>query len=660
MGGADKMVLAMILAAAATAQPAPVAAQPKGPQARFDAATQAAAEGKCIEAVPEFEALERLPGIARNTLAVASIAVRKGICLTVLDRPAEGEAAIRRGLPLLTAKGADFATDVREGHLTLAQVARLRFDYDAAIAEAEKALAISQGAFRIRPLQVLISLTLFDGDGRAIRLADEARAMVNASPDMSKKDIANVQTLYARALLNAGRHKEAYVALKDSLAKQGGLNLKVGIADIATRSDLAIVALLTGDDESARKYLAFTGAGRMADAPFARAAAMDPPMCDATTGLKPSDTAIVEFSLREDGQVGGVQPVYVTGNRGAALAFARAVKDWSWTPEDAKAVPLFFRALMRVELHCTNRGDVPGMTSLLSDAATASLVGEGATPAWEGMSDAAALPLQRAAFGISGTGRARLAAGVALLLNPTVAEEEKGRIAGEITALAQTENASAPVRVVIAITQLATTDPTAKRWEEGLRGLLTEPGIGADPLAASTLRLLLATPHQRRIRTRDSRRGAEDSAALLERVIAEPGLPDRHPLKVNAMLRRADLFAAGGDTAAAAAMVARTGLNAEQCAMLGITPSLRSTGANGSDFPMEAMRWGFEGWVRTEFDIGADGRAIAPRPLIAYPPFVFDKAATGIASSSRWSSSYRGDQPVACAASVQQVRFVIP
>lgn len=687
----------VLTAAAQAGQAPPAAPAPRTNQQLFDAANRAAIEQRCSDALGQYAVLEQVPAISRNPLARATIDVYKGGCLIGTDRTDEGEALVRRGLPVLAAKS-DFAAEVRDGWLSLASAARRRSDYDTAVAETEKAVAVSQGLLRIRPLQILATLTMFDGDGRAIRLADEARTLINADPNSSAQQRAAVQTTYGRALLNAGRIQEADAALRDSLAKQGGLDNSVSIADVATRSDLAIAALLTGDHTAARKFLAYTGAGRISDAPFQTAAAMEAPTCDPAIGLDPEDRAIVEFSLREDGQVGGVQPIYVTGGRKVALAFGAAVSRWSWTPEQAKAVPPFYRALTRVELRCSRSGETPSIDTSMREAAQAWLT-PGSPPVWDGLSAAAALPVQRAAFGRSGDPRARLAAGMALIASPVFDGEQRAAILPSLAALADETGAPASIRVQIALNRLNTRyakergdliramealnttesirrisnpdeardrteklrraynaitrldERAAPETREGIRALLAEPGFSGDPLVASTLRLMLATP--------DKRGPAPDAAALLDAVIATNALPPRDPLRVHAMLRRADLFAAAGDTAAAAAMVAQTGLSTKQRASLGVTPVLRTAGASSSSFPQAAQRWGFEGWVRTEFDITADGRAAAPRALTAYPPFVFDEAATDIAGSSRWTSSFRG-QPVACTASNQQVRFVLP
>lgn len=58
---------------------------------------------------------------------------------------------------------------------------------------------------------------------------------------------------------------------------------------------------------------------------------------------------------------------------------------------------------------------------------------------------------------------------------------------------------------------------------------------------------------------------------MIDAVLAAP-LPDTHPLKVAALLNRADLSAQSGDTAAAQAAFTRTGLSSDQCALIAPTP----------------------------------------------------------------------------------------
>ena len=126
------------------------------------------------------------------------------------------------------------------------------------------------------------------------------------------------------------------------------------------------------------------------------------------------------------------------------------------------------------------------------------------------------------------------------------------------------------------------------------------------------------------------------------------------------MLQEANVLAAKGDLPGARAVFDRTGLTEEQCAMIGLTPALRRSGAGSNDYPMEAVRMGFEGWVKTEFDVAADGATVAPRAIVAYPPFVFDDAATGIIRDSRYTSSFRPSGALACSGNQQSVMFKLP
>jgi outer membrane biosynthesis protein TonB len=151
-----------------------------------------------------------------------------------------------------------------------------------------------------------------------------------------------------------------------------------------------------------------------------------------------------------------------------------------------------------------------------------------------------------------------------------------------------------------------------------------------------------------------------DAKAMLDAVVNEPALPARHPLKIAAMLAQANVLAAAGDVPGARAVFEKTGLSAEQCASLGLQPTVKRSGASSSDYPLAAMKLGFEGWVRTEYDIAADGRTVAPRAVIAYPPFVFDEAATGILRDTRYTSTFRPEGALACSGEQQSIVFRLP
>jgi hypothetical protein len=651
------MTIAIMLGLLAVGQAAPAAVPAKlTMQQQFDAANEAAAQDRCSDAVRLYEAIENAPAFRRNATAAAAIQVRKGRCLIATERGDEGEAMVRRGLPALEGKGAEFATDVREARLALGNAAMVEFDYATAATEFRAALGVASGSARIRPLTGLASVLMFDHDGAALRYASEARDLATADPLLTKKDIAVVQTQYARVLLNEGKKKEAYDELKDSLKKQGGLGMKVRLNDIVTRSDLAIAAMLNKDQPAAQNYLAYTGAGRMPNSPFGRAVEMQPPSCGAD-GLKPDDYAIVEFALVDDGHVAYARPIYTTGDRTIAVAFARAVADWSWKAEDIKAMPALFRYATRIEIRCTNAGSRPSLTAPLEEASAAWLAtkGQGDAP-WDGRSDAVALPLQRAALDRATSARdtpAALRALAALGSNSVLPDKERAPLIDRAIVLADTAGAPVLVRTLLAIRRVGARSDNARDNRTGLRALLADPATAADPLSAATLRLLIAVPGYRAS-------APGDAPALLTAVIDTPGLPARHPLKVNAMLQQANALSARGDLSGARAMFDRTGLTEEQCAMIGLTPIMRRAGGGPGDYPMAAVRMGFEGWVQSEFDVAANGTPLRPRTIVAYPPFVFNEAADGVARGSRYSSSFRPEGGVACVANRVPIRFNLP
>ena len=180
---------------------------------------------------------------------------------------------------------------------------------------------------------------------------------------------------------------------------------------------------------------------------------------------------------------------------------------------------------------------------------------------------------------------------------------------------------------------------------------LADPSIARDQVANTAAQLFLSDI------------GALPTEAILTRlgtITTDGYLAERDPLRVAALVRIADLQARKGAFDAAQAAYDKTGLDAAQCALIGPPPRMTSTGASDSDFPMEAARWGFEGWVRFETDIDAKGRTLNQRAIIAYPPFVFREAALGVAKNVRYTQSYRPAGEKACTGMQQVVNFRIP
>jgi outer membrane biosynthesis protein TonB len=579
-------------------------------------------------------------------------------------------------------------------NLLMGEVAYRRYDHDAAVLWLTKAATAPDRVGRLQAMIRLAQATVFDGDGAALGVIDKALAEIGDKTTADKDTRANFLSVRGRVLMNLGRDKEAAVDLRRALSLSGGLTNKVSLNDVALRSDLAQAMLLVGDRDKAREFLAYTGAGRIEESPFASATFMGVPSCTGERGLKPEDSAVVEFSIGDDGQVSGAQTVYSRGTFAAATVFAQAVRDWTWRPEKIAKLPEFYRRLTRVELHCSNAdGETPGVLSPLynrfsswatplAGIATEEVQALANSYGAASLADGSALWAERnvvvgklrtqgaaraaasdklaaaAAFGLAGiydrsnTGRAREDLLQAVTL---IGSADPGRTNPATTP------ALAALRMFALLKQQTagksqdsiSREKSRKLSEAALNPGLDDPLISADALAQDTLRVLLT--NQRPV----SSFGPEQTA-LLRAVAEDMRLEDGHPLRQIALLRLASVSAAAKQYQEAQALFARTGLSEQQCALLGDIPRLKSDGADSSDYPMEAFRMGFEGWVQLEFDIDAAGRTANQRALIAYPPFVFVDAAKGIARGVRYDPTYRPSGKLACSATRETVRFILP
>ena len=148
--------------------------------------------------------------------------------------------------------------------------------------------------------------------------------------------------------------------------------------------------------------------------------------------------------------------------------------------------------------------------------------------------------------------------------------------------------------------------------------------------------------------------------AHLQTVAGDTRLAANDSLKVGALIRLASLEQQAGKAELARAAFAQSGLSADQCALLDKTPKLLSAGNHSSAFPMEAARWGFEGWVQTEYDILASGSTRSVRAILSYPPFVFSSAGEKVFNTARFEKTFRPDGALGCGAQPGRVRFEMP
>lgn len=622
-------------------------------QQRFDAATSAWQADKCADAVAAFEAMEKDGAIKPGSLVGAAVAVRKGMCLARLDRPSESEASIRAGLPRLGQAGADFRDEVHDATVMLGQIALQRWDYATAADRFKEALAGPARPDRARLLVSFARAKVFDPGPEALAALDEAEAIIREKAPTDRDSLAAIQTIRGRALLNQGRNTEGYEALKQALKLSGGLTLKTTLTEASMRGDLAQAALLNGDDDEARKYLAYTGAGRIAQSPFSTPVFMAAPDCGDVTGLKPDDVAIVEFGIDDSGLVSGAETVYTRSGPDVAAAFAQAVSGWRWNPEKLSDIPAFYKAATRVEMRCSLSQAGPAIISAIKGPTNEwieSVIGNQYQEARDLRQALTNLSALASASAAKGDYKGEAAALTVMLMYP-LTDADYVRLSDRFLSLAPKANPPAAAMLFVRVARARAVKDKRMGARTALLSLLDDPATAADPVAANTIRLLAATE--------DRYPGAKRDYDLIALAATDTRLEPTHPLRQRALLEMANRAAATGDIAQAQSYFTQTGLTEQQCALIGLTPALKRTGASAADYPMEALRMGFEGWVNVQFDIQADGKPASARAIIAYPPLIFVPAAQRMAGDIRYKASYRPEGSAACTGNSERFMFAL-
>ncbi|WP_260598731.1 hypothetical protein [Sphingomonas endolithica] len=647
------LIAAIAMTGAATAQQAATTAQQD-----FDAATALSDKGDNAAALVAWEALERR--VAKNPRTLAIVRVRKSGVLLALRRMDDAVAAARSGLAGLPTSDTSLVPDRYSALMTLGRIAEASLDYaSAADAYAHAEPLAADSTERLATLRGLIETATFVDPAvaaAAVVRADTALATIKADPTVK----AIFKRVYGQLLLNQGAFEASRVQSAAAVQLLGGLTSRTGLDDVTVRSNYAIAALLAGKKDDARRYMAMTGAGRLPKGSFDPADGMKMPECGGEAGLKPADVAVIEFSVADDGTVPHSLPVYAAGGGQVALEFARQARNWSWTAEKVKATPVFFRNHVRVELRCSTAFERPSIQTFLDGELGSWLSTKHVDPPQMlAGADAAVLPRLRTQLATAETASGKDALALVPILHLLTADVVVGR--EESLAFAQRELAIAsahgvPPAARLAIQSRVWSNSLAQRWDPKGYARLVTPALptepyASDPTARNAIRLLLADA----VRANDAR-----SRALLTAVGADAELPANHPLKVGALVRLASLEQDSGNPAAASAAFASSGLSARQCALVDSAPRFLGANVSSSSFPMEAALWGFEGWVRTQSDVSAEGKVVNLRVVASYPPFVFSQAGAGVLSGGRFEKSFRPDGGLGCGGVEQGIRFVMP
>lgn len=646
-------VTALVSTDAVMAQtPAAPVQQPTIQQA-FDQASAFSAASKWAEALDAYRALEARVGSVRSK---AIVQLRESKALVGLGRSDEAQPMLAAALKALPEGDESLREDRLDALLTIGALQMFSLDYASAYANYGQALPLAgDDVNKVRALIGLIQTgTYLDPQG-ALAHVVAAQAVI-ANPQFAPTARAVIELPIAQYFLNVGRYKEAKEVASRAVVDLGGMTDRIDLRDAAARSDVALAALKLNDPDTAREYLAKSGLGPSEG--FGFAAEMQPPLCGGEAGLRPDDMAVVEFWVGDDGAVIHAAPVYASRSGEVGPEFARAVRDWSWRPEDLKKLPAFYRYNARVELRCSTAFPRPAISDEVRQGLADWLEEKHLPlPVDGGDGDARRLTRQRAALAAAdarGEGGALSTVPLlyALLSNIVIPSDERVRLA-ERTAAVLSANQAPPIARLAADVPLWQARAAGGRFgaafARNLETALRTPYYASDPLARAALRLMLAD-----IKAWHDRNA---TVPLLRAISEDAALEDGHPLKVGALIRLASFEKKAGHMLEARAAFDRTGLTGEQCAMLDAPPRMTSNGASDNSFPSDALKWGFEGWVATQFDIDARGQTHGQRAIVAYPPFVFTDSATGIVTRTRFAATYRPGETPGCGGFTQRVAY---
>lgn len=662
-----RAALAALLLAAAP----PLAAAT--PQETYNAAQAAFDRGDMAAARDGFTAV--LAGMKnRGTRSAAIVSARLAAAEVALGWPERALPLVTAALAALPAVPAE-AEERRAAQMTLARAQEALIDYPAAATAWRAAIALSQGAAAVEPELGLARVLLF-ADPSAARAALE-RARAAAAPDAAASFRAQVLTLDGRIALAAGEFDRAAQAFTAALALVGGLDTRVSVLDLAIRSDLSLTAFLRGYPTEGRRYLANSGVlqtfekGVVApiDQPLAHCAAAGAPGKD--------DVAVVEFAIADDGRVVRVTPIYAqrgpigqpprgsAADRAAvAAAMARTVRDWSWPPEAAKAVPAFWRAMIRIEMRCADPDGAQAITPALfapqfddwlKAKGVAPMPAIGGSAAARLAEERSELARRRASYGDDSL---QLAPALDALVDNEAAPAAE-RLAWFRQLAALEERHGAPPDLQLLSRGLLAMSGDGPKGPSGDRLVTAVPGIAAPGAATSRAEAFFSYVYA--AGAIDQRDDAKALPALRRIVAASPDvLADNDTIRLAAFVQLATLDAAAQRVDAARARLAEAGIDPEQCSLVHVEPVRRGGGSSSQDFPSEALGWGIQGRVRYGFDIDSSGRPVDVRAVAAMPPFVFNEAGASVVARGQYRPIFRGTAAPGCTGEFQPVVFQIP
>lgn len=657
--------LLAIGAAPVRADPSPPPAAPASPakpsmQEIYNQAQAAYDKGDLKTAIAGFETVLGPDKGAKPSHSKAVIRTR--LAVAYLDENRLGEARQSALIAITGLTPAD-GLDLAEALIVLGDAERFDQNMDAAIAAYDRAIGVATG-----PTGAVLSYNAQIGKALAAMVVNPAVSaaaldvIVNDPKQMaglSKEMSAQILDLRGRAELNLGNPKAAVKYFTKAIDMTGGLTtIKVSLAQVSMRSDLAIAYQVLHDDENTHRALAYSGAGHLKSEAWGQGSSMTPPACDDRRDLKPEDTAVVEFAINGSGRVVGAAPIYASRPGRMGVEFARAVRLWTWTPETLAQLNPFWRSSIRIQIGCDQR---PKPDELSDDFETAS-------SRW---------------LIAKGVDQAKFKA----LINEPIKADDPRLAEDDVLAIAVIfhrmqapgkglDDPKLDHRMDDAL-NAAAAPPEIRALILRLRAYRSEGDVGGFNYRRSAARLGLEAPGfeqtwpgtrsaawlrlEYALALENAGRFA-DARPQLDGVLAYPptAVPADDPIRKVAILHIATLERRSGDSKAAEASISQAGLSPGQCSLMDVRPVVRKDSIGDEAFPNQALIWNFEGFVRVGYDIDATGRPTNVRTLLAYPPFIFDKATEKAVSGFSYLPPTIGGRAVGCTGHSQSVIYQAP
>lgn len=623
------------------------AAQAQKLQEQYDAAEKAFAAGEYDKAATLFAEVQgRLAKSQRGSTVEADLRRRIAETDIALGRPERAIAALAPAVPIYAkAPGQPF---LGETHLLLGSAYEKLGEMDRAAENYQAALRLNTDPARKTALSIpLARAAVFTDAALARRLVD---AMIDDFKPLEDKKrsgelLGEFQSLRGRIELNAGNHAEALDWFKKAAKSAGGVGTRVSLADVGIRSDLALASHLTGDEDKAFYYIAMTGAGRMGGKgpQFPDGNALKLPDCSPAFDIGADDLVVLDIALGDDGRVINAAPIYSTKPGKIEAEFVKAARAWRWSAEEMAKTEPFWRFSIRVATRCTFNTDRRWVGSgfvreLIKDVSAKKPLQDIDSPVG---TDAlrAELARREAADGPDSMSLVPVLA--------TLAEEDEDGVYIERAQKIMEENGISPrARAILGVLV------ARSLMQRGSDALQMQPDAGWPADIADWFRVEQGLELEKRKRS--------ERAIPLYTAVFERGNAKTDTLAQFAALRLASIAFERKAQERASGYLAATGLRPDQCALVDASPIPASTGASSADYPREALNWGFEGYMVSNYDIGTDGKTKSPRVVFAYPPFVFEDTMERIISRWRFKPIYRESEQIGCTGATQSIRFNIP